>query len=357
MAIIDTFSYDDIGAIADVLKIGWTNHDNGGWHAAGSGAGPNAPRTGLNYIGFNTGGLGSDLWRTGGGTGDTYYEYGGIATGIAWDNTLSTEYFLGFMESLANDYHLTLKLNGTGQIEVRRGTGTVLATSDFPGGLQNDVWYWMSFIFRIHDTLGTIWMQINGVNVVHTAGAAMTGLDTRNGMTEGKFNQVSHGRIYLDDTHFLGGTSAETHLADGTKVYVKFPVNEGFHNGSFTPFSGTDETDMIDEIGTPTASSDNISSSTVNHKSTATISALGVTGTVNSVQITTHAQKDVSGEVRGFKNIIRSGGSDFQGALEIFPSPGTLIARKDIWLQNPNGPVAWTVASVDAHEPGVQVTT
>jgi hypothetical protein len=66
--------------------------------------------------------------------------------------------------------------------------------------------------------------------------------------------------------------------------------------------------------------------------------------------------KKTDAGTRALTAVIRSGGTDYDGAVEQFLST-SYSGYREAFLQNPDGPVDWDETSVNAIEVGLRVTT
>ncbi len=347
MSLLSCYSFDDVANSTQLLQLGFTDISNSTIQTS---LGP-GPRTGTQH--YNTAGsIGAGGRVAFPITAPTAREYGVISSGFYC--RAGGALFLRVTNPAESVTHLQLGLDSSRHLQILNGAGTVLYTST--GAFAIDIWYWMEFKFRIHDSSGSVHVKVNGADFI----ALQSSIDTRNGGASGKWSAVEFGyggsSTGWDDFHIAADdTGTDTFLGEGTKVFCQFPVNEGNYS-AWTPSTGTDNSDLVDESAGPNTT-DYVSSNTASQKDSYTHAALGVTGVVNMVEITTWALKDVSGDLRQYKNFMRVNGTDYQGTETATPSAGGLTALVDRWLLNPDTAAAWTVGQVDAMEPGIELTT
>lgn len=249
--------------------------------------------------------------------------------------------------------HVSLNATSGGVLQARRGEEGTLLGSSASGKVQTGVWHYIELKATLHDTTGTVDVQVDGTNVI-----SLTSQDTKNGGTKSVFDSFKihgeSGQHYFDDIYLCNGAGTKNNdfLGD-TKVYALAPSGNG--NYSQLVGSDSDSTDnylLVDEAPTPSGT-DYVGSATVGNKDTYTYADLTPTsGTIHGVYLHNYAQKTDTG-AKSMRRVVRSGGTDSAGSDLTLPTSWAWFG--ELMEQNPVGPADWTVASVNAAEFGVEV--
>jgi hypothetical protein len=264
---------------------------------------------------------------------------------------------LGFYSDTMATAHVWLGVDANNAIVIRRGDGTVLGTSA-ANTLTPGTWAYIEIKVVLGDgTSGSVVVRVNGVAVL-----TLTGIDTKNGGTKTVFESVGYfassgptGTVYSVDDFYLcnGAGSINNDFLGDCSVETIFPSGNGNSSGMVgSDGNSTDNYLLVDEAPTP-SSSDYVASAIDGAKDTYAFADLTHTaGTVKGVQISAYAAKSDTG-TRTMSNVIRSGGADTVLTAQALST--AYAALRNVVEQNPNGPAAWTIASVNAAEFGVQV--
>ena len=244
----------------------------------------------------------------------------------------------------------------THEIEYQNSAGTALATSSYVFPLT--AWHYIELKVYIHDSAGTVDVQVDGVSII-----SATGLDTRNGgtgvITRAYFgseyslsSKYNSGNFWLDDVYvcdtsgsycndFLGDVRIETIRPTGDSSPLQF-----------TPSTGSNYT-CVDEAVISTT--DYVSASTSGYRDQYAMSNLtGSVGTIHAVSVNAPSSKSDSGAIQGKVYVKSSSSEDLSGAFT--PSLGSyLTLMTNISERDPNGTIAWTESAVNAMECGIEV--
>lgn len=250
--------------------------------------------------------------------------------------------------------HLCLLPTNTGAWRVRRGSGsgTILATSA-DGVISVATWHYIEIGARLHDSTGEVIVRVDNTEVINA-----TGLDTKNGGTDTLFHGVDLGRFgtdsHMTDVYIANeaGSINNDFLGD-MRVHTLFPDTEGALI-EWTPSTGTDNSDTIDDGTTPPNTTDFNSSDVDGDIDRFNMEALGVdsASVVHGVQVATYASKDDAG-ARSLRHNILSDASVATGDDHVLST--TWRSPASMFELDPDGSVAWTPAQVDAAEIGYEV--
>lgn len=237
-------------------------------------------------------------------------------------------------------------------------TGGASATSA-AGVLTSGVWHYIEFKVKVHETLGTIEVRVNEVNVASTS-AADTGT-TGGTITALRIESTSNLQTDLvDDLYWLDVTGSDNNdfLGD-SRISVLAPKADGndnnftgtFQVGDTSNFQAVDET--LANIDTDFVESGLIGAR--EDYSNQDLSDIGVTPTViYGVQVSNSTLKTDVGTLK-FKNEMTIAGVQFQGAEET-ATTGEYHVSTFIRDTDPSDSAAWTEAKVDAVGSGCTIT-
>lgn len=247
--------------------------------------------------------------------------------------------------------HIELNVGVTGAIEVNRGTTTVLGTSS-AGLITAGAYNYIELKAVISETVGTIDVKLNGVNVTGLTG--LTGLDTQTGATgvvngvtfKGNADLLTIDDVYIDDTNFLGDLECSDILPDGdgnkTQFTTTFPASPTTHYTSVNEASPDDDTSYNE-------------SATANHIDLFTyddLTALAGGSTVLGVQVKAYTKKDDAG-ARSIRNKVRISGTDYNGTTQAIST--SYVYYQDVFELDPDTGMAWLEAAINAAEFGYEV--
>lgn len=257
--------------------------------------------------------------------------------------------------------HVTLQINPSGLLEVRRGTnaGTLLATGSTV--LATNTFYYIEMKITISDAAGAVVIHINSVaeTLTFVSGTATT-QDTRNagnasaniiafpnGASSLSTN-VDYDDLYVCDS--TGGTNNDF-LGD-VRVEALFPNGDG-NSSQLVGSDGNSVNNslLVDETA-PNSDTDYVESSTVSDKDTYAYSNMTPTaGTVAGVQVLPFAKKTDAG-ARSIVSVARLSATEVDSAAKTLNT--TYGYLPDVRETKPGGG-AWAVSDVNSAEFGVKV--
>ena len=252
--------------------------------------------------------------------------------------------------------HLSLNWQGVlGQILVERSQTIFLGQTPI-GSFISGVDHHFEMKVRIHDTLGTVEIKIDGTTILD-----LGPIDTRNLGAVGTVDNIQMGAnsgsallidnfVLMDDQggvndDFVGDVVIEAHEPNG--------------NGNYSDWDGSDGNQVdnylqVDE--TPHDGDTTYNAAQVNtDKDTYQVADLVATvGTILAVQSEMiHRHEGAGGTLR---HMLRRSSTDQFGAAK---TPGSGFTHShELWELDPNaGPGAWTIANVNATEFGVELVS
>ena len=193
-----------------------------------------------------------------------------------------------FNNDPAGVQHCYLGFDASYRLYVARGS-TTLATGTTI--IEMNKWYYLEFKVKIHDTLGTVQLRLNGVNDF----TPLTGQDTSNGspstLTSISIGPTNVGATYFDDLYVCDDTggSNDNFLGDTAITYCA-PSGSGVRT-NFTPYTLTNWQNVDD--ATPNDNDYN-SSNVVGATDLFAMPDIG-NGTVHGVQSVLRYKKDDAG--------------------------------------------------------------
>lgn|SRR5262245_57598354 len=317
---------------------------------------PGSTQTQFNYIAGRFGGSGS-LFS--GSSTQTFAQTitpvtGPFVIGMAYQsNALNT----GRIQlSGGGALHLTLSVNSvTRGWELFRGdtNGTLLAASQV-GIFQATVWYYVELKATINDTTGTAIARINGQEIINFTG------DTRNAGTAQvdtwTFTHPASGsgqQDWVDDLYYLdtNGAAPYNDFLGDVKVETLVPNGSGFYT-QFTPSTGSNW-QCVDEL--PAVTTDYVGSATIGNRDTYAHTDLVTTSaTILALQpMATALASDAGGA--NIKAIARNPSGTIRAGTSSPLSATATLVMGGVQTVDPDN-AAWTVASINAAEFGVEVS-
>jgi len=182
---------------------------------------------------------------------------GRVTVGCAFRVPIGEVHHVGFTMYYGATAQVSVFVNPSdGRIAVMRGDdcGVLLATSD-PGLVVTGRWYYLEFGARIHNTLGSTEVRLNGSPI---DALTLTGVDTEAGTSAYADRIRFFGAASFCDIVVCQSSSSVSFLGD-CLVDTILPSGAGAHT-DWTPSAGAnyqnvDDAGVIDEDGTYNASS------------------------------------------------------------------------------------------------------
>lgn len=283
-------------------------------------------------------------------------EHATFILGFAWKPAGSqNQELVRFISDTSSTYHVCIAQNVNQALYATRGAGGTLLGTTANNVVSLGIWQYVEIKVVLSDTVGEVTIKVDGATVLN-----LTNIDTKNGGTktvlEGCYFRVDFpvGNSYFDDLYLCNGAgSVNNDFLGDCSVETIYPNG----NGNSSQLVGSDGNSvdnylLVDEAGAP-STADYVGSGVDGAKDTYAFSNLTqVTGAVKGLAVRSYAAKTDTG-ARSLSNVIRSGGSD---TVKTAQALGTgYDIHSDIVELDPNGSVAWTIASVNAAEFGVQV--
>lgn len=262
----------------------------------------------------------------------------------------------GLTGSSARQLQLAIDYSDSNKLSVRR-QGTVLET-EASGTLLANTWHYIEFKFLIAESpTGSYTVRIDDTIVLSGSGIDTSALSGANDIAwalewqgaEGTGGGVAE-EMLLDDIYVLDVTGAVNNdfLGSSTQVVLLTPTSDGTTN-NFTPQSGVDNYQMVDEI--PAVSTDYNDGAVNGDIDEYGFSTVG-SSTILAVSLQTHVTLDSFGGVRTYRHRARSGATIGNGSDIPVVDDTT---HEEIFEVDPNTSAAWTASNVDAAEFGVEV--
>ena len=283
----------------------------------------------------------------------------GIVLGIAYKRYSSPPARLTGIFTLKNSGGskiFTLLKNAGGYLEARKGSsiGTLLGTGVI--NIDNGTWYFIELKLTIHASTGTVEVHVDGAE---DTPLTLTGQNTE-GATGGATQCTLHGihsayevvGFLFDDLYFADAVAGiVTDFVGNCQSTVTVPAAETAQI-EFTPLSGTDNSDMVDEA-LPNDDVDYNQSTTSGHKDRFTVVPLGLSGVeVLGVSVTSIAKEPSAGGSQ-IKNVLKSGTTEESGDAKTLNTD--YKSQTHLWEVDPDTLVQWVPADVDGVEIGYEL--
>lgn len=261
-------------------------------------------------------------------------------------------YLCTLVDSGTEQIHLEWSADGAA-LTWKRG-GTVLRT--IAVGLSVGVWYYLEFKVIFSATVGRIYTYIDNV-LVDDSTASLNTMSTANAYCNafvlgGNAASIFGSTRYYDDV-VVGDTTGSfcnDRLGD-VWIQTVMPTGAGT-NTAWDPSAGNNW-DCVEEI--PPSTAEYVETAVLNEiDDYATANVVSTTGTVHAVVVKAYAQKTSAGtrKISGAttSNAVAGVGTEVALATDYHYVASPIY-------QNPDGPVAWTITTVNAAEFGVKLTT
>lgn len=281
---------------------------------------------------------------------------GELIYGSGWRmNAAGAGNHLSFREIASGVNHVQLAVDATMHLIAKHGSGSpVYGTSAL--AFATSAWYWIEVRLKVHDTLGTLEIRVNGDPWI----GPLTGLDTRNGGT-GLVDRLYYvcpffnAGLNIDDVIVIDpSTGTPNNFIGDSRVEMILPNA----NGSYSAWVGSDGNSvdnyaLVDEVP-HNSDTDYVQSNVVGDKDAYNFPSISMaSGTVHAVKTTVVARKNSAG-TRKFTHLSRLSGTDVESAE--FNLPDSYIYTEDIRHTKPGGG-SWAIADVNAAEFGVKVSS
>lgn len=300
----------------------------------------------------------------------------GVIKGV--NPTSRTEAIWGFAVKFTVDAggqgHFTTLMGGSNPVMVFRRTSTggleysinsAAAFSTYTPLTAGDLlrigqWYYIEFkVVVATSAAGSIAVRINSQD--RTLSGFSSGVTTAfyadywDGI---KLWSPLFGRpIYIDDFYISdtsGASPWNNFLGDVRVEYLQPTANGATQQWDNT--GGAAAWNSVDDGSAPDEDTSYISTATVTEEATFVYedAALPSGATVFGVQMSFLAKKDEPGD-RVIKAIVREGGTNYEGGIDLFPSDDNYDYRHTIMQVNPADSAAWAITDINADEFGARL--
>jgi hypothetical protein len=237
-----------------------------------------------------------------------------------------------------------------GQLELRRGTSVVLATSTVALGFNTT--YYLEWLLTIHGSTGVSTVRIDGVPVVSVSSAntQATGSALANRLRVGNL-AVGEALFDLDIDDCYVCTNQTTFLGDCRVDYLA-PSGDGTYQ-AWAPSAGTSHCALVDELA-PNGDTDYLSNATPGARESHHFPSLPSMPNplIRGVQHCACLRKDDAG-TRQVRSLLVSGATTQVGTA-LHTMALSYVSYQQLYEVDPQTGVAWTVAGVNALEAGVE---
>jgi hypothetical protein len=264
--------------------------------------------------------------------------------------------FLGAQDNGVAQFSLSVSSNGA--LAVMEGYGSTILASSGAGVVTSGRYYWIDVEITFNNGAGSVSVYLS---TPAGGGALFTGTGLNTAPSGNNYaNQVSLGQISsaidlrADDFHCFDttGSSLNSILGEGTRVYTKMPNGAGYQT-TFTPNGASANWQCVDDVP-PDDDTTYVSAATFPLTEGYAVGAAGFTGTPNAVIRRSRIRKDDS-SAHTFQNGVRSGSTNALGtAVAVGSSYGW---TDSVFVDDPNTSVPWTAAGADAASPVISAAS
>lgn len=254
---------------------------------------------------------------------------------------------------LSGTRQASLFINTSGQLNIRRGTGTIVGQSSLVTCDYN-IWYYLEVKQTFDTSAGSVIVRVNGAEAINATGINNCATGSPNADTIRLW--TDNMPVYYDDYYILdtSGSAPTNDFLGDCRVECLFPDGNG--NSSQWVGSDADSTDNylhVDETS-PDSDTTYVESDTVGNKDTYTYSNLTSTsGNVFGVQSIPYWRKTDAG-IRKAVTIARIGVTEVDSSA--YSITDGYVFTPDLRETKPGGG-AWTITDVNNAEFGFKVDT
>lgn len=151
----------------------------------------------------------------------------------------ATQDVLDFRSDAGVTNHCALRVGTNGIINVQRIGGAVIGTSSPVGVIAINTWYFVEAQVKLHDTLGTATVRVNGVAVAGGSG------DTKNSGTKTVFDQFRLASTGAITTWFVDDVYVRNDATFGVAPTVKAWNGSAFVSAPLKVWSGSAFVDAV----------------------------------------------------------------------------------------------------------------
>lgn len=258
----------------------------------------------------------------------------------------NSEPLLCFKDETGNN-HVIVRVNPNLGITVVDGAGAVTLGTTDNNLILNQVWQYLEFRVKIHDTAGEVEVRINEQTVLNE-----TGLDTKGAGASNNIGAIYMNCIFNDiDTYFDDFYVDDAQFHGNIRVRTFMPDSDSGTHAQWTRSGGSNDYECIDEVPA-NDDTDYIYTTTKGHKSAFGITT-GVIGVVKGVRLA-HKIKAAASGVRRVRPFVRSGGADYEGP------PGAVLTADynftlNVWQNDPQDGQPWNQTKLEAAEFGLRL--
>lgn len=246
--------------------------------------------------------------------------------------------------------HVVLQISTTGQLTVLRNS-VVLLGPTAAGIIVANRWHYVELATRLHDTLGSAVLRVDGTTVL-----TGSSLDTKNAGTKAVFDSVtftSTTPFIVDDLYLCTATTTPDAFLGDVVVEQLLPNANGTTNqwvGS--DMDSTDNYLNVDEPATSTA--DWNGDSVVGHQDLYNLPSVTRTGVpIKAICHSAYLSKSDAVNARSAKLVNRRT-VDNKGVTHVLSATGYSMYGYGL-LTDPETSAAWTETNVNAVQSGVEV--
>lgn len=253
--------------------------------------------------------------------------------------------------------HLSVRINGSRQVEVYRGdvaTGTLLATST--ATVPNDAYAYVEIEASINDSTGHVKVWIDDALDIN-----ISSQDTQNGGTGvpdrfrlGKLSHAGSSDFEVDDFYILDSSGAELNarLTSAVRIDCLTPSGAG-SSTQWTPSAGSNY-QCVDDTP-PNEDTDYVSAGSTGLIDLYAMGDLPVSpAAIKAVMVGMVARKDDAGP-NEIRTKLKSGSTTQDGATRTLTTSYAGFA--DIYTTDPDTSNSWSESGVNAIEAGVERVT
>jgi hypothetical protein len=241
-----------------------------------------------------------------------------------------------------------------GTLHARAGDvgGTVLGYANV--SLTTYVWHYIECKINFHATTGSVALRVNDESVMTLTGQDTVGSSAFTSPAQIRMGNAGNDvRTEIDDIYICDDAGALHNDFLGDRGVRRLSPTGAGTTTDFSNVVGPANFEDVDDAS-PDGDATYVYSSTATNKDTYAFGNLASTpAAIEGVSVKSYVKKSDAGS-RNFVHVVRQNAVELDSSV-LYPSAGTYRYMQTIYPQNPDGPVTWTEATLNAAEFGFKV--
>lgn len=271
----------------------------------------------------------------------------------AFGSSTGSNVFMAAVDTITVQVNVGMDI--LGRICFYNGNGTLLARTSGQVVWPSQICHIeVKFTISTSTSSGDCKCWVNGVEVLSIGAGVSTRNSANTYANSVQFGHAATNGFYCQSLFVVDWSSGDAPPVGMKRNYNLTPNGDGATN-NFVGSDGNSTSNYLLVDDMPLDTADYTGSSTTNEVDLYAFTDLSVTpASIEFVQLSTAVVKSDAG-ARTCRNLIRSGGTNYDSGVDITPSVSYLL-YPSIWYTDPATSVAWTKSGVDALQGGLKIT-